>query len=410
MALLLPDYGPPGHGATLLRRPSSVKRFQGRLSTVVVATPASYCRYMATALERADQGRRSYSLIGPSADQAREQGLVAAAWYHTDVPRAQMKQLMRRSNRRALVDTAIWFALLAGCGVGGYVFWGTWACVPFFAIYGVLYGTASDSRWHEAGHGTAFKTPWLNDALYQVASFMNLKEPTLWRWSHARHHTDTIIVGRDREILAMRPPDVARLVANVFKLQEAWHVAGSVVRHASGRVTAEEADYIPPEEFKRVYREARAWIVIYGAVVALAVATRSVLPLLYIGLPSLYGAWLSLLFALTQHAGLAEDVLDHRLNSRTIYMNRVLRFLYWNMNYHVEHHMFPMVPYHALPELHREVLADLPAPYPSVTAALREVAGALSRQRHERGYFVVRRLPASAQPFRPELHDVVFES
>ena len=63
------------------------------------------------------------------------------------------------------------------------------------------------------------------------------------------------------------------------------------------------------------------------------------------------------------------------------------------MNYHVEHHMFPMVPYHALPELHRQVQADLPAPYPSMTAALREVAGALSRQRHERGYFVVRRLP-----------------
>ena len=63
--------------------------------------------------------------------------------------------------------------------------------------------------------------------------------------------------------------------------------------------------------------------------------------------------------------GLAEDVLDHRLNSRTVYMNPVLRFLYWNMNYHVEHHMFPMVPYHALPELHEAIKADMPEPYPS---------------------------------------------
>ena len=38
-------------------------------------------------------------------------------------------------------------------------------------------------------------------------------------------------------------------------------------------------------------------------------------------LPSIYGAWLYLVFGLTQHAGLAEDVLDHRLNSRTVYMN-----------------------------------------------------------------------------------------
>ena len=49
---------------------------------------------------------------------------------------------------------------------------------------------------------------------------------------------------------------------------------------------------------------------------------------------------------LTQHIGLAEDVLDHRLNCRTVYINPFSRFVYWNMNYHVEHHMFPMVPYH----------------------------------------------------------------
>ena len=40
-----------------------------------------------------------------------------------------------------------------------------------------------------------------------------------------------------------------------------------------------------------------------------------------------------MIYALTQHAGLAENVLDHRKNCRTIYMNRVHRFLYWNMDY-----------------------------------------------------------------------------
>ena len=67
-----------------------------------------------------------------------------------------------------------------------------------------------------------------------------------------------------------------------------------------------------------------------------------------------------LYFGVTQHLGLAEDVLDHRLNSRTVYMNPIFRFLYWNMNYHVEHHMFPLIPYHALPKLHEEIKARLP--------------------------------------------------
>ena len=46
----------------------------------------------------------------------------------------------------------------------------------------------------------------MNDAVYQIACFMIMRNPVTWRWSHARHHTDTIIVGRDREITVMRPP------------------------------------------------------------------------------------------------------------------------------------------------------------------------------------------------------------
>jgi fatty acid desaturase len=352
---------------------------------------------------------RDYSLIGRDSDRALEQGLVAAEWYHTEIPRKRMKALMRRSDWPALRDTLLWFALLGLFGFGGAWFWGGWACVPFFLCYGVLYGSVSDSRWHESGHATAFRTPWLNDALYQIASFMNMKEPTLWRWSHARHHTDTIIVGRDREILAMRPPDALRLVVNVLGIREAFDVGLSVVRHAAGRLTAEEVTFIPAGERHRVFREARAWVALYLAVIGLAVWLGSWLPLLYVGLPSLYGRWLAHFFAFTQHAGLAENVLDHRLNSRTVYMNPVLRFLYWNMNYHIEHHMFPMVPYHALPALHAELREDLPVPCSSTIAAYREILPALLRQMRDPEYYIKRSLPPTAKPFRPELHQVVVE-
>ena len=87
---------------------------------------------------------------------------------------------MQRRDGPALRDTAIWVSALFATGFGGYWFWGTWACVPFFLAYGVLYGTASNPRWHETGHGTAFKTRWMNDVLYQVACFMcMLRTPRL---------------------------------------------------------------------------------------------------------------------------------------------------------------------------------------------------------------------------------------
>src|ERR1700733_13580032 len=75
-------------------------------------------------------------------------------------------------------------------------------------------------------------------------------------------------------------------------------------------------------------------------------------------------------------------------------MNPINRYLYWNMNYHVEHHMFPLVPYHALPKLHDVVKDDCPTPYPSLLTAWREIAPTLLRQVRDPAYHVKRKLPA----------------
>ena len=63
--------------------------------------------------------KTDYSLIGPNAQRAAEQGLVAAEWYHPEVPRKRMKELMRRSDGPAVRDTALWLALLVAFGLGG---------------------------------------------------------------------------------------------------------------------------------------------------------------------------------------------------------------------------------------------------------------------------------------------------
>jgi fatty acid desaturase len=137
-------------------------------------------------------------------------------------------------------------------------------------------------------------------------------------------------------------------------------------------------------------------LLIYAGVVVACVMSHSILPAMVIGLPRMYGAWHHIVTGLTQHSGLAEDVTDHRLNSRTVYMNPFSRFVYWNMNYHVEHHMFPMVPFHALPALHAELKDDLPAPAPSIYAAFAEFVPVLLRQRKDTQYYIERQLPQRA--------------
>ena len=344
-----------------------------------------------------------YSLTGESARRAVDDGLANPRWYRPPVDPAAIRTLMEKSDARPLLDTALWIGgmiLFAGIGIA---LWPSWWSAPFWMAYGVLYGSASDSRWHECGHRTAFRTPWMNTLVYHLASFMLMRNPVTWRASHVRHHTDTIIVGRDPEIVAMRPPDLVRLVLNLFGLVDAWHLGKRMLLHASGRIHPDEAVYLRTEDHTKVFRVARVWLAIYAGVAALAFWTGSILPFMIVGLPRLYGAWHHVMTGLLQHLGLAENVTDHRLNTRTVLMNPVSRFIYLNMNYHLEHHMFTMVPYYRLPELHELIRDDVPAPEPSITAAFRRLWPVLKKQLAWHEAVIVPDLPDGATPYRAEV-------
>ncbi|TIU07661.1 MAG: fatty acid desaturase, partial [Mesorhizobium sp.] len=264
--------------------------------------------------------KRDYSLVGESTRRAIETGLASAEWYHTDVSRKAIKELMQRSDGPAIRDTIIWIVAILGSAAGGIYFWGTWWCVPFFFVYGVVYGSSTDSRWHECGHGTAFRTQWMNDVIYQLACFMIMRNPVTWHWSHTRHHTDTIIVGRDAEIAVMRPPDLLRTALAFTGILDFRYSLPALVRQAFGKLTPDEKSYVPEMEQHKAVIAARWHIVIYIATIAVALYTWSWLPLVLIGVPRLYGTWHMVLTGLLQHIGLADNVVDHRLNARTVYM------------------------------------------------------------------------------------------
>ena len=344
--------------------------------------------------------RRDYSLAGPETKRAFERGLVSGEWYKPEISRARMKELMRRSDFPALWHLLLWLGLVAGLGAIMYVLWPSWWVAPVFFLYSTLLVGSSDPRWHECGHGTAFKTDWLNNVVYHFACFNLLREPAVWRWSHTRHHTDSIVVGRDPEIITPRPPDfptlaVVALNLHQFKRKGGVHTFRHVFTHALGIKTFPESDFVPASEWSKVFWTVRVWLVVWSAVVATAIVTESILPFFYVGLPWFFGHWLALAFGVTQHLGLGDDVLDHRLNTRTIYMNPVLRFLYLNMNYHIEHHIFPMVPYHALPALHEEIKSQLPEPTPSMWAAYKEFVPAIIRQLRDPEYWIRKDLPTT---------------
>lgn len=337
---------------------------------------------------------RDYSLVGAESDAAVDKGLAGASWRLSPVQRENLLALMKRRNNPATFHTVLWLALLVASGLWLALSWVSWWTIPAAFVYGTLYGSASDARWHECGHRTAFASKRANDLVYHLASFMDIREPVSWRWSHNRHHADTIIVGRDPEIAYPRPTAYWRIVADMFGVFSTIAEFRKYAFNVAGRLTPDEATYVPPREARSAILWGRIHVVLWVGIISVSVVTSSMLPLMLVGLPSLYGRWLLVVFGTTQHAGMAEDVLDHRLNTRTVLMGPVLRFLYLNMNYHLEHHMYPAVPYHSLPELHDLLKDDLPAPYPNMRSAYRDILPALRKQKSDPLFHLTPALPS----------------
>lgn len=349
---------------------------------------------------------KDYALSGDAGRAAVTSGRANPKWYRTPVPPEEIRALMEKSDAIALRDTALWLSAMCVSAAVAIALWPSWWSTPFWLIYGVLYGSASDARWHECGHKTAFKTAWMNSVVYHIASFMMMRNPVMWRASHVRHHTDTIIVGRDPEIVAMRPPDLGRITLNLLGLLDVPQLLGRMVMHASGRIHPDEAMYIREADHGAAFLAARIHLAIYACAIIIAVLMGSILPLMLIGLPRLYGAWHHVMTGLLQHLGLAENVTDHRLNTRTVLMNPISRFIYLNMNYHLEHHMFTMVPYYRLPQLHTLIKHDVPLPDPSIHAAFKRLLPVLVKQLRYNKAVIVPDLPNTATPYRAEVAEL----
>jgi fatty acid desaturase len=64
----------------------------------------------------------------------------------------------------------------------------------------------------------------------------------------------------------------------------------------------------------------------------------------------------------TKHIGRPYNVNDHRLNTRSIRVSWFIGTIFWGLDDHVDHHLYPVVPSRNLPKLHHILEPDLPDP------------------------------------------------
>jgi fatty acid desaturase len=236
--------------------------------------------------------------------------------------------------------------------VGGLIMAGAPGWPMLLAVQGVLVVFLFTLE-HEATHRTPFRSVLVNDWAGRVAGFLLLLPFEWFRYFHLAHHRWTNIDGKDPE-LAGTPPKTLR--------QWLWHVSGIpywlsetrlMVALVCGRVTD---TFVPEGARGRVVREAR-WMALGYILTGLSLAWTPVLLWVWL-LPVLLGQPFLRLYLLAEH-GDCPRVANMFQNTRTTFTNRLVRFLAWNMPYHVEHHVWPAVPFHRLPEVHRLMKDEL---------------------------------------------------
>jgi len=311
-------------------------------------------------------------------------------WYSCTVDREELLKLMERSNKKGIVQVTLHFTILILLGVLSYNLIGTYWMYPAFFAYGTVYCFLNHVM-HETHHRTPFKSNGLNEFVHWITAFAHGAEPIFDRWGHAQHHTYTYFPDVDPEVPSARPIKISIIVGQFFGIGIIRPIP--IIKHALGIVDDYTKNLVPESDWKKMIWSSRLWVLAYLAIIGFSIYFLTLLPLIFTLFARFYGAFIPSMLNHTQHVGLEENVYDHRLNTRNVKINRILSFLYWNMEYHIEHHMYPGVPFHALPKLNNLVKDQLPKPYKSVWAAYKEMIPTILKQQKESDFHVTPILP-----------------
>lgn len=245
-------------------------------------------------------------------------------------------------------------------GIGLPLWWGL---IPLQGIMiAFVYHVA-----HEAAHKSLLIDESRNDWVGRVAGGL-IALPFEWfRWFHMAHHKYTNDPEHDPERQSAGQPETRADIV--------WRVSGLGYWAAQARVlmrlaTGDTTDsFLPGSAMARAQHEAQ---ILQGIYAVTLVSLPFTLLLFWVWLlPVFLGQMALRLVQLAEHADCANSE-DMFANTRTTRTLRPLRWIMWNANYHAEHHAYPTVPFHNLPDLHHLMKAELRETSPGYAAFLRD--------------------------------------
>jgi fatty acid desaturase len=259
-----------------------------------------------------------------------------------------LRSLQTRSDARGAARLALHAAFLVAAGSWVAVASG-WLVLPAVFVLGLVQ-VALFAPAHETMHQTAFASRRANAIVGWIAAAPSLLNLRFYTAFHLAHHRHTQISGLDPELLAPPPATVGGYVARVLGWQF-WSLRLLVV-FDSWRGDMSRYPYVTAAAAPAIIRDVRAMsLTMVGGAVASAALFGWATPLLFWIGPQILGQPPLRAYLLAEHTGCSHD-RDGLTNTRTTLTNELVRLLMWNMPFHAEHHLYPSIPFHRLPDAH----------------------------------------------------------
>lgn len=296
-------------------------------------------------------------------------------WHRPELDREALRELSARSTANGLARVGLFVAFLALSAAATILVsrHSLWWAVPVLYVYYFFYGF-----WvaigHELQHKVVFarSADWFSEILFFVVQVLMWNSPRYARVSHQLHHRYTMVHGVDPETPWPRVITSSWLRRFLLGLVLKILVVGAIVdlgrsvwtqvRRALGLKDAMMRDHCTPGDILAIRIESLAILLIHAAVAAGAIILQRWEPIAFVTLAWQIGSPIESLWHSTEHIGRLYDVNDHRLCTRSIRVSPFLRLIYWGLDDHVDHHMFPAIPSRNLPRLHRLLRPHLAEP------------------------------------------------
>jgi len=258
-----------------------------------------------------------------------------------------LKTLCDRNTARTFVHLFICIGIYAAC------VWvlasPLWWMKPVACFLQATIFVGFTSIIHECIHGLFGRAKWPNRWIGSIAAAVLLKNYTLHRAFHLRHHAITTQEDDPEPRAVLRGfGDYLRLVSRrgniFFTTRVSWQGSWRALH-------GDLPDYMQRKELGNVRVDVVMECLWLSAIVASLLLWPKLTLYGYV-IPLAISVLLSFFVFLPEHY---ETMIGSRLaveNTRTINSNPIFRFLFWNNNYHAEHHAYPGVPFFHLHRLH----------------------------------------------------------